>query len=122
MESSESTSNVVTRKLPCVDHLIVVGETCIAEINGQFFLLVEIEIDVPCVDIEQVVVFRLCPAEAQALLDAGVATCTIVNEIPEGAEFRCVLVVDNQAFLVFEVENATEELVLVRADLCPIIG
>ena len=107
--------------------MISIGATCIAEINDQFFLLVEIEIVAPGVDIEEVVVFRLTPEEAQALIAAGIRVCRIVNEIPvpgpgQEVEFKCVLIVDNQAFLVFEIENNTEELVLVRAEICPIIG
>jgi len=105
--------------------VIFIGATCMAEIDGQFFLLVEIKIPDAC--IEQIVVFRLTSAEAKALQEAGFKTCEIVCDLPkpcpgQGIEFKCVIVIDNQALLVFEIENNTEELVLVRSALCPIIG
>jgi hypothetical protein len=116
MEVIKSTQNVIS-----------IGGTCIADINGRFFLLVEIEIVASGVDIQEVLAFRLTPEEAQALIAADIQICRIVNEIPEPGpeqevEFKCVLIVGSQAFLVFEIENSTEELVLVRSEICPIIG
>jgi hypothetical protein len=107
--------------------VISIGAACIVEIDGQFFLLVEIEIKANDVGIEQIIVFSLTAAEAQALINAGVPVCETACEIPqpcpgEEIKFRCVLVIDNHAFLVFEIENRTERLVLVRAELCPVIG
>lgn len=109
-----------------MEDVIRIGATCIAEIQGRFFLLVEIEIEVPGPDIEEVVIFRITAAQAEALLRAGIDRCTIVNEIPKcrrgvEADLICVFVVGDFAFLVFDVENNEDELVLVRVPLCPII-
>lgn len=110
-----------------LQRVISIGATCIAVINKQFFLLVEIEVKTPGVDIEEVIVIRLTREEARALIRAGITVCRIVEEIPapgpgQEVEFKCVLVVNNEVFLVFEIENGTEKLVLVRSEICPIIG
>lgn len=97
--------------------------SCVAEINGNFFLLLEIEIG----DLERVLIFRITAAQAARLLNAGVELCSIVNTIPTPSPERevnliCVFVVDDEAFLVFNVEeNETSELVLVRSPLCTVI-
>lgn len=109
-----------------LERVISIGATCIAEINGRFFLLVEIEIEAGREEIEQVIVIRITAAQAQALLRAGVERCTIVTEIPTSragveVELICVFVVGNFAFLVFDVENNFDRLVLVRVPLCTVI-
>jgi hypothetical protein len=106
--------------------IISIGATCIAEIEGQFFLLVEIEIEIAGQEIEQVIVIRISSAQADILLRAGIERCTIVTTIPtptQGVEVNliCVFVVGNFAFLVFDVENTTDRLVLVRVPLCTVI-
>lgn len=99
------------------------GASCIAEINGNFFLLIEIEIG----EFERVLIFRITAAQAARLLNAGVELCRIVNTIPTPAPGRevnliCVFVVGEEAFLVFNVEeNNTDRLVLVRVPLCTVI-
>lgn len=105
---------------------IMVGATCVAQIDGRFFLLVEIEIEVPGFEREEVIIFEITAAEAAALLAAGVMRCQIVTTIPTprpGMEVNliCVFVVGQNAFLVFDVENAEDRLVLVRVPLCTII-
>jgi hypothetical protein len=108
---------------PCT-RLIEIGAVCIAEIDNKFFLLVEIETPL----FEKVIIFRISEAQATALLNRGVERCRIVEEIPEAApgvevEFICVFIVGSHAFLVFDVETReTDRLVLVRADICPILG
>lgn len=107
---------------PC--HVISLGAVCIAEIDDRFFLLVEIEFPTT----ERVIIFRISEAEARALLNRGVERCRIVNEIPQSTQgvevtFICVFIVGREAFLVFDVETReTDRLVLVRADICPILG
>lgn len=107
--------------------VIRTGAVCILEFNNQFFLLVELEFEVGGEEIEQVIVIRISAAQAQRLLTAGIMRCDISSTFPlpsPGVEvnFLCVLVIDGAAFLVFDVENTTDRLVLVRADHCPIIG
>lgn len=115
----EQVSKAETR----IDEVSSIGANCIAEINGNFFLLVEIEIG----DFEDVFVFRISAALAAQLLRSGVELCEIVTTIPTpspGTEVNliCVFVVGENAFLVFNVENTTDELVLVRVPLCTVIG
>ena len=100
-----------------------IGAVCVAQIGNRFFLLVEFESGT----MEQVVIFRITQAQATDLLNRGIRLCQIVNEIPQptpGTEvkFICAFTVGNQVFLVFDVENTTDELVLVRADLCRVVG
>lgn len=102
---------------------ISIGAVCVAQIDSRFFLLVEIESPI----MEQVVIFRITQAQATALLNSGIERCVILDEIPQATpgfsvNFICVFEVGNQAFLVFDVENRTDRLVLVRADICPILG
>lgn len=100
-----------------------IGAVCVAQIGNRFFLLVEFE----TATMEQVVIFRITQAQANDLISRGINRCRIVNEIPQprpgiDVEFICVFNVGNQAFLVFDVEDSTDELVLVQADLCRITG
>lgn len=107
--------------------MISVGASGIVEIGGEFFLIVLIEIEAKGVDIERVVVFRLTPGEAAELIEAGIGLCEIADAAPQActgvdSTFQCVLVIDDQAFLVFVVrKNNTVILLLVSVDLCPII-
>lgn len=105
---------------------ISIGGTCVAQIDGRFFLLVEIEIEVIGNEREEVIIFEITAGQAAALIAAGVMRCQIVNTIPTpspGQEVNliCVFVVGQNAFLVFNVENATDRLVLVRVPLCTIV-
>jgi hypothetical protein len=103
-----------------------IGATCVAEIGNQFFLLVEFETIIMGMEVERVVIFRISAAEAAILLRLGVMRCQIVTTIPTGTagtevNLICVFVVDGFAFLVFDVENNTDRLVLVRVPLCTVI-
>lgn len=116
-QSYVSNLNAVTQCDP-----ITIGARCIAEISGRFFLLIEIETD----DIERVVVIRISAAQAAVLLAAGVMRCRIQDTIPvatPGGEVNliCAFVEGNEVFVVFNVENTTDELVLVRVPLCMVI-
>ena len=116
--------NLITQNRP-----VRIGATCVAEIAPNVFvLLVEIEIDVLGQEREEVLVIRLRPDQAAALIRL-VGRCRVVgpNEIPTSAPGRdvdliCAFVFDGFAFLVFDVEtNNTDELVLVRVPLCTIL-
>lgn len=103
---------------------IRIGATCVAQINGNFFLLVEIEFGA---DMEEVIVIRISATQAAALLRLGVPRCQVSDTIPVSTPGRevnliCAFVVGDEAILVFDVENATDELVLVRTPLCTVIG
>ncbi|OZV11301.1 hypothetical protein CIW83_15080 [Tissierella sp. P1] len=116
---------MASRKPTC-NGPIMIGATCVAQIDGRFFLLIEIEIEVMGFEREEVIIFQITAAQAAALIAAGVMRCQIVNTIPTpgpGQEVNliCVFVVGQNAFLVFNVENATDRLVLVRVPLCTII-
>ncbi|MEW9094593.1 MAG: spore coat protein [Clostridiaceae bacterium] len=109
---------------------VTIGATCVAQLApAVFVLLVEIEVEVPGQDIEEVLIIRITPAQAAALIPQ-VGLCRIVgpDEIPTPAPGRdvdliCAFVFDGNVFLVFDVEtNRTDELVLVRVPLCPIVG
>jgi hypothetical protein len=102
---------------------ITIGATCIAQIAGNFFLLVEIEIGA---NTEEVIVFTITAAQAAQLLRLGVPRCRISNSIPTSrpgtdVDLICAFVVDTEVILVFDVENTSNELVLVRVPLCTVI-
>jgi len=101
--------------------VISIGANCIVRINNRFFLVVEIEVEAGDVSFEQYVFIRISRREAMALLEEGVQRCTISKCIPRGddldVEFVCVLIVDGKAFAVFDVEDATDEAVLVPISL-----
>lgn len=98
--------------------VISIGANCILQTrrNG-FFLLVEIEVEAGNVDIEDFVFIRISRREAQTLMNAGVKLCQVLERFPSGAELGCVFIVDGEAFAVFDVENNTDEAVLVRISL-----
>ncbi|KGK90097.1 hypothetical protein [Clostridium sp. HMP27] len=125
--------NQITNSLVAQNSPVTIGATCIAQLApAVFVLLVEIEVQVPGEDIEEVLIISLTPAQAAALLPpAGtLRLCEIVgrDEIPTPApgrdvELICAFVFRGNVFLVFDVEtNTTDELVLVRVPLCPIVG
>lgn len=91
-------------------------------------MLVEIELTVAGTEIEQVLIFRITAAQFAVLRAGGIPLCQIVTTVPTPApgktvELICTFIVDGFAFLVFDVETATTDvLVLVRSPLCTIIG
>lgn len=109
---------------------IRIGATCVAEVAPNvFFLLVEVEINAAGQEREEVLVIRLTPAQAAALIPV-IGRCRIVgpDQIPTSAPGRdvdliCAFVFGDNVFLVFDVEtNRTDDLVLVRVPLCRVIG
>lgn len=124
-----NTPNLNTENTVNQNRSIRIGATCVAEIApGVFVLLVEIEINVLGQEREEVLVIRLTPAQAAALIRI-VGRCRIVgpDDIPTSGPGRevnliCAFVFDGFVFLVFDVEtNNTDELVLVRVPLCTIV-
>jgi hypothetical protein len=104
-----------------IEDVISIGANCIVQIRNRFFLLVEIEVEAGNVAFEEFVFIRISRQEARALLDAGVKRCEITTRVPLSddleVEFICILIVDGQAFAVFDVENDTDEAVLVEIPL-----
>lgn len=112
------------------DPPVEIGATCIAEIAANVFvLLVEVKIAVVPEEIEEVLVIRITPAQAAQLIPS-IGRCEIVgpDEIPTPATGRnvdliCTFVFGGNAFLVFDVETrTTDDLVVVRTPICPIVG
>lgn len=129
MESINNSENEIIQVIKdgvddlSTEQLIALGARCIAEIDGMFFLLVEISVG----QTRTVIIFRITAAQAAALLRAGIPRCQIVTTIPVSMPGRqvtliCAFVVGANVFLVFLVENMAERLVLVRVPLCPIVG
>jgi hypothetical protein len=100
---------------------VSLGAHCVLQVRNRFFLVVEIEVEAGNVEFEQYVVIRISRQEAQALLTAGVMRCEVTNRVPMmdnvDVEFVCVLIVDGEAFALFDVENNTDEAVFVRISL-----
>jgi hypothetical protein len=125
--------NQINNNLMCANtpsNPVTIGATCVAELEPNVFvLLVEVEVQVPGPDIEEVLIIRLTPAQAAALIPQ-VGRCTIVgpNQIPTPAPGRevtllCAFVFGQNIFLVYDVETSTtDEFVLVRVPICPIVG
>ena len=98
-----------------MNNAIEIGAHCVVRIAGRFFLVVELEVE--SLNIEEFFFIRISEREFRALLRAGVQQCTISNRVPTNGEFICVLIVDGEAFAVFDVENNVDEAVLVRISL-----
>lgn len=122
--------NLTANDRRCQSSPVEIGAACVAELAPNVFvLLVEVEVEVPGEDIEEVLIIRLTPAQAAALIPQ-VGRCRIVgpDQIPTSTPGRdvdliCAFVFRGNVFLVFDVEtNTTDELVLVRVPLCPIVG
>ena len=104
--------------------VIRIGATCIAEINGMFFLIVEIMIGTQN---ERILVIRISEALAAALERAGIVICQVTSIIPTSTagrevELECSFLVDNDVILVFIVRNTTDDIVLVRVPLCTVLS
>lgn len=100
---------------------VTLGAQCIVQIGTRFFFLVELELPV-----ERVIVIEITANEFALLRTAGVPVCPILTAVPTPVagttvELRCTFIVGEEAFIVFEIENARERLVIVRSPLCPII-
>lgn len=102
-----------------------IGSLCRVEIQGRFFLLVEIEVGSGANQIEEVIVLEITRVLFNAL-QGSVDLCQVLNDIPtppagSTLELRCTFIVGNEAFIVLEIENMMERLVVVRSPLCTVI-
>lgn len=99
--------------------VLFISFSCIIKIDQKFFLLVEIESNIPCIDFDEVVIFKITKTQAEHFIAAGIELCRILDEIPTStkAEFVCVFIQDERAFLIFDLETEPEEVVLVRTTL-----
>lgn len=102
-----------------------IGALCRVEIQGRFFLLVEIEIGRGMNELEHVIVIEITRALFNAL-QGRVDLCQVLNNVPtppHGSvlELQCTFIVGNEAFIIFEIENRNERLVIVRSPLCTVI-
>ncbi|MBC9786643.1 hypothetical protein H1S01_19555 [Heliobacterium chlorum] len=104
------------------EEALSIGSRCIFKVNGKFFLLAEIEAKVPGVEIDPIVIIRITNTQARRLLNDGVKLCRIRNNRPIAmpgfeVEFKCIFIDGKKAFRIFDIENSTDEAVLVRTPL-----
>ncbi|MBS4190375.1 hypothetical protein KHA94_09190 [Bacillus sp. FJAT-49705] len=102
--------------------VVTIGSNCIIDNDGRFFLLAEIEAKVPGVEIDPIVIIRITADQADKLIEGGLQLCTIQDEPPVAppgfeVEFKCIFQDNCKAFSIFDVENSTDEAVLVRISL-----
>lgn len=122
--------NQITKNITTQNNPVTIRATCVAQLApAVFVLLVEIEVEVPGEDIEEVLIIRITPAQAVVLIPQfGLCTIVGTDQITTPAPGRevnliCSFLFGREVFLVFDVEtNTTNELVLVRVLLCPIVG
>jgi len=129
-KGGEPMSGKIKLILPQQVSPIEVDAACLVTVDGQILLLLQTDIGVPVNGLEFVTAVCVTPAQAQALRDAGIGDCTILNAIPETmpgrtVTLRGVLCFGGQAYIVFEAESSgmppAEELLLVRTSLVPVV-
>ncbi|WP_082129675.1 hypothetical protein [Aneurinibacillus tyrosinisolvens] len=101
---------------------VEIGSRCIIRNQGRFFLLAEIEAKAPGVEIDPIIIIRLTNDQARRLLRGGLKLCPIRNTRPRSTpglkvEFKCIFIDRGRAFSIFDVENSTDNAVLVRISL-----
>ncbi|HEX2952757.1 MAG TPA: hypothetical protein VHR47_02090 [Bacillota bacterium] len=101
------------------NNIVSIGANCLVQVNNRFFLAAEIEVNAPGIEIGPDFFIELTAAQFEALRSAGEMLCTVQDTIPVAqpgfdVEFKCIFFVEDQVFLVFDVENSTDESVLVR--------
>ncbi|XRG80199.1 hypothetical protein V5E38_07810 [Rossellomorea sp. GAMAL-10_SWC] len=98
-----------------------IGANCLLRVGNRFFAVVEIESEVPGVDLEVFVIIRINMETAKRLKNAGLHFCEIRNTAPREddvtAEFKCIFITNRQAFALFDVENDMDRAVFVRISL-----
>lgn len=117
--------NEVNEYLHCHCRGAVIGAVCRVQLQGRFFLLVELEIGSGPNEIERVIVIEISQALFNALagrVDLCEVRTTLPNTPPGTTlDLLCTFVLGNEAFIVFEIENRNERLVIVRSPLCTVI-
>ncbi|CAH1232517.1 hypothetical protein PAECIP111891_07032 [Paenibacillus allorhizoplanae] len=101
---------------------VTIGSNCIAQVGSQFFLIAEIEAKTTGVEIDPLFAIRTTAEQARRLIRAGVMRCKIQNTVPrptrgKDVELKGVLFANGRIFSVFDVENSTDEAVLVRINV-----
>jgi hypothetical protein len=101
--------------------IVSIGANCLVQVDDRFFLLAEIEAIAPGVEIDPTIFIEISEFQFNALRDAGEEVCIIQDTIPVAepgldVEFKCIFFINDQVFLVFDVENSTDEAVLVRVN------
>ncbi|WCK54028.1 hypothetical protein PP175_22355 [Aneurinibacillus sp. Ricciae_BoGa-3] len=101
---------------------VEIGSRCIINNNGRFFLLAEIEAKAPGVEIDPIIIIRITAEQARRLLSGGLKLCPITNKRPRPTpgtkvEFKCIFIDNGRAFSIFDVENSTDNAVLLRIPL-----
>lgn len=108
--------------------LFFIGANCIAFVGDAFFLLLEIENNVPGVDAVSPTIFiRLTDEQAMAFMNSGVAACQITTVPPTpipglSVESKCIVALNGQVFQVFDIEDSIDVETLLRLTSCPVIN
>jgi hypothetical protein len=105
-----------------VEEILEIGANCLLRLQNRFFLVVEVESEVPGVDLEIFIIARIDEDTARNLADAGLEFCEIRNTVPKRrmgveVEFICIFIDRNQAFALFDVEDGGDNAVFVRISL-----
>ncbi|NMF01576.1 hypothetical protein [Aneurinibacillus aneurinilyticus] len=101
---------------------VEIGSNCIINNEGRFFLLAEIEAKAPGVEIDPIIIIRITDEQARRLLCGGLKLCPIVSRRPRPTpgtkvEFKCIFIDNGRAFSIFDIENSTDNAVLLRIPL-----
>ncbi|MEH7401643.1 MULTISPECIES: hypothetical protein [Bacillaceae] len=104
------------------EEIFEIGANCLLRIGNRFFAVVEVESEVPGVDLEVFVIIRINMETAKRLKNAGLDFCEIRDNFPKNgngvtAEFKCIFITNRQAFALFDVENDFDRAVFVRITL-----
>ena len=106
---------------------VVIAAQCRVELQGRFFLLLELEAGSGMNEIERVIIIEISRALFNAL-QGRVELCTVRNTLPtvpagRTLDLLCTFVIGNVAYIVFEIEgmNMRDMLVIVASPLCTII-
>ena len=105
------------------EEVLEIGANCILRLEDRFFLVVEVEADVPGVELEIFTIARIDKKTAKRLLCAGIELCEITNKVPKPTkgrevEFICIFIDRDMAFALFDVEEGGEDqAVFVRISL-----
>jgi hypothetical protein len=105
------------------EEILEIGANCILRLKNRFFLVVEVETEVPGVELEIFTIARIDKETARRLLDAGIELCEIRNTVPKRkngreVEFICIFIDRDKAFALFDVEEGGEDkAVFVRISL-----
>lgn len=104
-----------------------IASACILRADGNFFLIVELNLGTTIgTELTRVVVIRISADVAARLLAAGVDLCTVQTTVPttttgRGLSAECTFVIGNTAYIIFIVPNRTDRIVVVTSPLCTVL-